>query len=218
MHRALKPSALVLGAVLACLFALSACVKLERQSVDKRFYALDAARPGEALPAPRAGAALLVRRLQMSPRVSGRELVYRMSESGWTADYYNLFFTPPADMLSQDLRAWLGASGLFANVVDPSSLLEPALILEGNVTSLHGDFSVQPAQAVAQMQFLLLDGAGAGRTVLMTRDIRRTAPLAANTPQDVVLALRAAVAACFAELEAALGQAPGPQRVKQPAP
>lgn len=199
--------------VLACALAvctLSACVKLDRPPADKRFFALDAARPGESVNAPK-GPALMVRRLQVSPRLSGRELVYRVGESGWTADYYNLFFTPPADMLSQDLRAWLRASGLYSNVVDPGSLLEPRLILEGNVTSLHGDLTGKPGTAVVEMQFLLLDNAGAERRVLLTRQLHASVPLAGATPQDLVLALRGAVAQCFGELEAALRQVPAPQ-------
>lgn len=207
----------ILTVLAACLPVLSSCVKLERQPVDKRFYSLDVARPGEAVPAPKAGAALLVRRLQVSPRVAPRELVYRMGESGWTADYYNLFFVPPADMLSQDLRTWLRTSGLYANVVDPASLLEPTLVLEGNVVGLHGDFSQSPAQAVVEMQFLLLDNAGAERAVLLTRDIRRTAPLAGNSPQELVRALRVAVGECFGELEGALRQIPARASAKAPA-
>lgn len=206
MRKSLKSAMLLLlGCVLATAFF--GCVKMDRPPVDKRLYALDVARPGEAVPAAK-GPALMVRRLQISPRVSGRELVYKVGESGWTADYYNLFFTPPADMLSQDLRGWLSASGLYSNVVDPGSLLEPRLILEGNVTSLHGDLTAKPGVAVVQMQFLLLDNAGAERRVLLTRDLKATAPLAGATPQDLVLALRGAVAQCYGELEAALRQVP----------
>lgn len=209
MRKNVKPAILLLCCALAAA-ALLGCVKLDRPPVDKRFFALDVARPGEAVNAPK-GPALLVRRLQISPRAARRELVYKVGESGWTADYYNLFFTPPADMLSQDLRAWLRASGLYANVVDPGSLLEPRLILEGNVTSLYGDLTTKPGAAVVQMQFLLLDNAGAERRVLLTREFQASVPLAGATPQDLVLALRAAVAQCFGELERALRQVPAPK-------
>lgn len=200
----------ILFLVLALALALLAsCVKLERQPVDKRFYSLDVVRAA-APPASEATSTrtLLVRRVHMSPRCAGRELVYRMGESNWTADYYNTFFVSPADMLSQDLRAWLAASRLYANVVDPGSLVEPELILEGNVTSLHGDFFAKPAQAVVEMQFLLLQNAGAEHRVLLTRNVRRTAPLAGNTPQELVRALQSAVAGAFTDLESALRSAP----------
>lgn len=196
-----------MSVLLAALLLLGSCVKLEQQPVDKRFYALEVARPGAAVTTYASPATLLVRRMQVSQRVASRELVYRTGESAWTADFYNLYFVLPADMLTQDLRAWLGSSGLFANVVDPSSLLSPGYVLEGNVSGLHGDFAARPAQAVAEMQFLLLKNDGAERHVLLTRSIRKTVPLAANTPAELVRALRQAVAEVNGELEGAIREA-----------
>jgi cholesterol transport system auxiliary component len=198
-------------ALAVALLLLGSCVKLEQLPVEKRFYALEVARPGPALTTVATPAALLVRRMQISPRAAGRELVYRTGESAWTADYYNLFFVAPADMLTQDLRTWLGAAGLFANVIDPSSLVQPGYILEGNVSALHGDFAPGsgkgPAQAVAEMQFLLLRVSGGERSVVLTRDIRKTVPLTANSPAELVRSLRQAVTEVNAELEGALREA-----------
>ncbi|MBI5520306.1 MAG: membrane integrity-associated transporter subunit PqiC [Desulfovibrio sp.] len=193
-----------LAAILALVCA-AACVKLERQPVEKRFYALEVARPAgaEAAQAPAPGV-LLVRRLHVSPRLSGKELVYRTAPSVWSADYYNVYFVSPADMLTQDLRAWLASARLCSEVVDPSSLAAHQYILEGNVTSLHGDLAEKPAQAVVEMQFLLLKGGGDERAVLMTKQYRRSAPLASNSPQELVRAQREAVAAVYAALEADL--------------
>ncbi|MDO9630637.1 MAG: ABC-type transport auxiliary lipoprotein family protein, partial [Humidesulfovibrio sp.] len=193
------------------LLLLGSCVKLEQKPLDKHFYALEVARPGAALTTFASPETLLVRRLQVAPRVSGRELVYRTGNSTWTADFYNLFFVIPADMLTQDLRSWLGRAGLFANVIDPSSLVLPGYILEGNVSALYGDFAPGsgkgPAQAVVEMQFLLLKNTAGERKVVMTRDIRKTVPLAANTPEALVLALRQAVTEVNTELETALREA-----------
>lgn len=201
----------LLLALFLSLMALGSCVKLEQKALDKRFYALEVARPGAVGSTFATPETLLVRRLQVSPRVSGRELVYRTGESAWTADFYNLFFVIPADMLTQDLRAWLRDAGLFANVIDPSSLILPGYILEGNVSGLHGDFAPADgkghAQAVAEMQFLLLRNTAGERNVVMTRDIRKTVPLAANTPAALVRALRQAVTEVNAELEVAIREA-----------
>jgi len=213
LHGKFWNSLALLLALSFSLMVLGSCVKLEQKPLDKRFYALEVARPGAsgsafAFATPDT---LLVRRLQVSPRVSGRELVYRTGESAWTADFYNLFFVIPADMLTQDLRAWLRDAGLFANVVDPSSLILPGYILEGNVSGLHGDFAPAngkgPAQAVAEVQFLLLKNTEGVRNVVMTRDIRKTVPLAANTPAALVRALRQAVIEVNAELEVAIREA-----------
>lgn len=197
------------AAILAVFLALplaASCVKLERQPVEKRFYALETVRPAPPAGAVSAAspATLLVRRLHVAPRAAGRELVYRTAPSAWTADYYNMFFVTPADMLTQDLRAWMTASGVCANVVEPSSLAVPDYILEGNVSALHGDFAAKPPQAVVEMQFLVLRAKGDERQVLLTREYRKTAPLSGNTPQELVRALREAVAGAYADLEADL--------------
>jgi cholesterol transport system auxiliary component len=199
----------VLIALCLALPLAASCVKLERQPIEKRFYALETVRPGALVPATKAQspAVLLVRRLTTSSRLAGRELVYRTAPSAWTADYYNVFFVAPADMLTQDLRAWLTASGQWANVVDPSSLVTPSHILEGNITGLYADFAASPPQAVAEGQFLLLSGGPDERRVLLTRQYRTTAPVVSRTPQEVVRAERQAVTALFAQLEADLRQA-----------
>jgi cholesterol transport system auxiliary component len=194
--------AVILILALAC---LAACVKLERQPLEKRLYALETVRPSTESGTAVSAQAVLVRRLAVSPRVSGRGLVYRTGESAWSADYYNEFFVAPADMLTQDLRAWLGASRLFAEVLDPGSLAAHGYILEGNVTSLYGDLA--PAQggprAVAEMQFLLLKS-GDERQVALSRGYSESAPMAANTPQELVRALREATGRIYARLEADL--------------
>lgn len=196
----------VLAAILAVILVLplaAACVKLERQPIEKRFYALETERP-VGVGQSSAPGVLLVRRLHVSPRIAGRELVYRTAPGVWSADYYNVYFVTPADMLTQDLRTWLAASRLCSEVVDPSSLAAHDYILEGNVTSLHGDLAAKPSQAVVEMQFLLLKGGGDERKVLLTRDYRMTAPLSSNTPQELIRAQREAVAAMYAALEADL--------------
>ena len=93
---------------------------------------------------------------------------------------------------------------VFANVVDPASLAPSGYILEGNVSALHGDFAVKPAQAVAEMQFILLKNTPGERQVVLTREYSRRVPLAANTPQELVRALREAVSGVYAGLEADL--------------
>jgi cholesterol transport system auxiliary component len=187
---------------LICLAAV-ACVKLERQPLEKRLYALETVRPGVVQGRPACPEGLLARRLVVSARSAGRELVYRTGESAWNADYYNLFFVSPADMLTQDLRAWLASADLFGEVLDPGSLAPYGYILEGNVTALYGDFAAKPPQAVAEMQFLLLRN-GDERRIVLSRGYRRTAPLAASTPQELVRALREATGGIYAALEADL--------------
>lgn len=204
MRRSVFPTIL---AVMTLALACAACVKLQRQPLDKHYYALEVSRPASASGVPTPALTpetLLVRRLEAAPRIAGRELVYRTAPTAWTADFYNQFFVTPADMLTQDLRAWLSSARVFATVVDPASLAPSRYSLEGNVSALHGDFAVNPPRAVAEMQFMLLEDAPGGRRIVFTREYRRTAPLSARTPQALVTALRQAVTGVYAGLEADL--------------
>jgi cholesterol transport system auxiliary component len=173
---------------------------LKRPPVEKRYYDLEVRRSGTQ--APRAGAPLLgVRRVQVSPRYEGRELVYRTGPADFASDYYNLFFVSPAQMLTQDLRQWLDRSGLFARVVDAGSLARPDLTLEANVAVFCGDYAEKPGKAVVEMQFLLLDEHSPDMAMLFSRDYRRETALAGSEPKDLVAGLRQAVSAIYADLE-----------------
>lgn len=188
--------------LLAALLLVSGCLGgvLNRPSAEKRFYNLEAERPQAEVPRP-GGKVLAVRRLSVSPRYEGRELVYRTGETAFAADFYNLFFVPPAQMLTQDLRQWLGRSGLLATVVDTGSLARADLSLEGNVAALYGDYSGGKGLAVAEMQFLVLDERAPETPILFSRTYRREVPVAPGDPKALVLGLRRAVSAIYGELE-----------------
>lgn len=189
-----------------CGMLLAGCLVPERKPVEKRYYNLEIAREDRAQNAA-ADRALKVRRLAISPRYAGRELVYKTGETAFESDFYNEFFIPPAEMLTQDLRAWLDRSGLFAHVLDPASLAQAGLVLEGAVNALYGDFSRRPPVAVAKLQFFLIDERSAEGAILFSRDYAREVALDAGSPRDLVLGLRAAVRDVFASLEADLREA-----------
>jgi cholesterol transport system auxiliary component len=104
-------------------------------------------------------------------------------------------------MLTQDLRQWLGRSGLLATVVDTGSLARADLSLEGNVAALYGDYSGGEGLAVAEMQFLVLDERAPETPILFSRTYRREVPVAPGDPKALVLGLRRAVSAIYGELE-----------------
>ena len=64
----------LLGALL--LAATAGCGSLDKPYPDRRYYVLDAARPGPSL-TPRADTTLIVRRVWVSPEYQGTSLVYR---------------------------------------------------------------------------------------------------------------------------------------------
>lgn len=187
--------------VLALCLLASGCAGLNKPALEKHYYDITPARPEALAPAvsPSFGA-LKVRRLSVSPMHSGREMVYRTSENGYSSDFYNGFFVAPADMLSQGLRRWLGESGLFAHVVAPSSLVAGELVLEGNLVALYGDYSGAP-EAVATMEFLLLDESRPEVEIVFSSVYSRRVSMSAASPDRLAEGLQRAVAEVYAALE-----------------
>lgn len=186
--------------ILAACLALSGCLNLQKPVLEKRYYNIQPQR-AQAKGYPLCGSALRLQRLRVSPRFTGRELVYKTESGLYESDFYNAFFIPPADMLTQDLLDWLGKANLFAHVVDPSSLVETDLTLEGAVNSLYGDYSQSPPRAVLEMQFFLLDQNAFGDAILLSKDYSESVALRGHDPKDLVNALQDAARDIFARLE-----------------
>ena len=168
---------------------------------EKRFFVLHAERTGapRATPAP---GVCKVKRLTVSPGFTSREIVYRVGQDAFETDYYNLFHSAPADLLSQAVRHWVDDAGLFEHVAEPRSDLRPFYLLEGNVVTLHGDFSdPDNPVAVLEMQFFLLKDEDFDYRIRMDADFRREIPIADKSAAGVVEALNIALAQILAELE-----------------
>lgn len=155
---------------------LSACVKLERGSLEKCYFNLEPFR-AEVQGPPLVEGVLCVQRLRVSPGFSNRELIYKTGKSLLEADFYNLFFVQPSDMITYGLRNWLDRSRLFSYVVDPASLLQASWTLEGAVNLLYGDFTKSPPVAVVKMQVFLLDNSSSNNNILFSRDYEEQVPL-----------------------------------------
>jgi len=192
---------LLLGLCALLLAALGGCMGgLKHPPVEKRHFDLQVKR-GEAKPPRAGGPTLAVRRVMVSPRYDGREMVYRTGPTDFSSDFYNLYFVSPSQMLGQDLRQWLAQSGVFGHVLDSATLVRPDLTLETNAAVFCGDYSMKPGKAVVEMQFLLLDERDPDTPVIFSRDYRREEPLTGGEPRDLVEGLRRAVAGIYGDLE-----------------
>lgn len=190
---------------------LTACAGLPtREAPVKRYYVLETPRPDKPT-STRAEGVLKVRTLRIAPRYDDKEMVIRTGPSRFESDYYNLFFAPLGPMLAGEVSRHLGGSGVFANVIPASSRAEADLILEGNVTALHADYTSQP-KAVMEIQFLLLRESGNDPVIEFHRDYRREVPLSGRGPDAVVAGLDAALGAVLSALAADLDARPTPLR------
>jgi cholesterol transport system auxiliary component len=81
-----------------------------------------------------------VKNFSIDTTFSTKSLVYRKGQSEYETDFYNQFLVKPDDMITEKTRSWLAESGLFKWVLEPGSYTDATHVLEGNITTLYGDF------------------------------------------------------------------------------
>ena len=185
------------------LLLIAGCVDLKAPAAERRFYALDVARPGAA----KAGAGptvLKVRRIQVSRAFEGTEFVYRTSDAGYEADFYRAFFTPPASQVTETARRWMSAAGLFGHVVEAASVAPETHVLEGNLAALYADLRGEVPKAVVELQVTLLSAAG---EIRLHRSHKREVAAASTSADALIAAWSRGLGEILAEAEKDLAKA-----------
>jgi cholesterol transport system auxiliary component len=191
---------LVLGLTLVA----AGCGALRREYPERQQFVLEVTPPETS--DPPAGAPVLgVSRFRTSPLLAGTSFVYRTGDQTFESDFYNVFWTPPAAMVANETGRWLRASGIFGEVVDPTSLTPRAYALEGAIAELYGDYRTpgQPA-AVMGLRFALMDVQGKEPKVLFHKDYSVSHPIAAGTPSALAAGWNEELAEILAALESDL--------------
>lgn len=183
--------------------ALSAtgCSLLRRPLPERQQFVLEAARP-DVVPTPAAGPLVLLRPFRPSPRLDGPRFVYRLGTERFVSDFYHVFWSVPEDLVADQARRWLDASGLFGAVVDGATTARPAYLLEGALAELYADFSTgSPANAVIAMRFALIDVARVPTAVSFHRDYTAETVAASDAPEDIVRAWNTGLAEILTSFE-----------------
>ncbi len=197
----------ILLLVLTVALTMTACVKLGGKPLDKRYFQITPVRSGEPV-ATSSDLVLKVRRLSISDLYNTRELVYREAGGRIDSDFYNMFFVTPDNMITTELRSWLGASGLFAHIIEPGSMVVPNLTLEGVLNSLYGDYSTDAPVAVVEMQFFVVDESTQDNSIVFSNTYIQRIPMSQADPQQLVQAMTKGVQTIFTDLEKDLATAP----------
>ncbi len=172
--------------LVAVILGVGGCIRLAKGSPEKHYYALEVARPAES-PVPRKGAILKIRKLRISPRFEGTEIVYRTSEARYRSDFYNEWFIAPSAMVTQQLQSWLTNARLFQHVVDTSSSLEAGYLLEGAVNALYADLRLNGSpKAVLTMQIVLIRDRPAHEEIVFRREYQEAMDVADSSPDELV--------------------------------
>lgn len=188
--------------VLLGLGALGGCSVLPQPSyVQQTQWPLVVRRPESLPPRPR-GRVLVVRSLQAAPGLEQRGLQWLRPNGSVHVDFYNQWAVSPAQGVTDDLRRWLAASGLFAAVVAPDSGLLPDLSLEGELTTFIADPRTLTAHAAVAL--VLVDAHPSPARVLLQKTISSDARMPSDTPAGVAEALVAALTDVLRQTEAVL--------------
>jgi cholesterol transport system auxiliary component len=194
---------LVAPVLLLSLFC-SGCVSLERSYPEKRYFVIDIG-DGAQPPNTTGDQTLLVSSLRISPRYADKSFVYRTSDSGYEADFYNQFLTPPDTMLSEEVRKGLAAAPVFKYVIGPASQLQPNFVLEGSVNALYGDFrNLNGPSAVLEIEFYLHNEDSTNPGIVLQKRYAKTVALTGRSPEALVKGWSQALGSIVADLSADL--------------
>lgn len=170
--------------ILCCAVLLTVgCFSVKKEFPEKREFLIDVARDGEARAAANE-AILVVRPFRISPAYQEQMFVYRMDVGEYETDFYNIFMVSPEAIIAQEAEEWLGKAGIFKNVVDSSSLVEPTHALEGSIVRIYGDFSETP-KAVMEIQIALVALEGKPG-IIMHKTYISEKPIDSDQPQDLI--------------------------------
>jgi len=204
-NRAIRPSRF-LTFLTSCLFAVASFAGGCAGSSDRneQHFILEAVRQGGPVQ-PVADGSLEVHRFSIDAAFMTKNLVYRLGEFKYEADYYRQFLVPPGTMIADRTRDWLADSGLFRIVLPVGSRIVPTYTLEGNVTALYGDFADETApSAVMEIRVFLLENAGGQEKVVFSETYRATAPVSSRATDDFIDALNRSLMEILIRLEADL--------------
>ncbi len=96
----------------------------------------------------------------------------------------------------------MAGSGLFKQVLDPSSLLDSAYVLEGAVTALYGDYRVNTApKAILEIQFFLLQQTAVSPKIIFQSQYHKEEHFKNNTPDALIKSWNAAFNQILTEFE-----------------
>ena len=165
-----------LAALLLCAVALPACSALSQPYPAKAHFTID---PGSPDPAgadakPSLQGVLGLERVRVSEPYRSAQFIYRTGPSATEEDFYNVFITPPEEILSATSTDWFVKSRIANATIDLPSPLDCKFTADIEVSELFVDFSKDPAhpKAVISAQFFLLEDNGSVRSIIVQKSTR----------------------------------------------
>ena len=175
---------------------------LRQPNPSKQSFLLEPVRAGEAR-AESSPVQLRLRNIQVAAPFEGKGFVYRTSELGYKADFYNEFLTAPRTLIAGQLQMWLGASKVFRNMLPPGGSIEATHALDGNVSALYGDFQNPSApKAVLAAEFFITSDRVSPPAIVFHKSYRQDVAIDGRQPEALAKGWTLALEKVFAALEA----------------
>ena len=152
----------------------------------KQQYVLGARRDAEKI-SPVGTSVVKVRPFRVSNRFDCKTFLYRTDEMSYESDFYHEFLGLPGPIITEEVKEWLAASGLFSNVIDTGSRAEGRFVLEGNVLALYGDYTDKDnPQAVIEIHFLLINTTISAGSIVFDETYESVVPLESSRSEALV--------------------------------
>lgn len=133
----------------------------------------------------------------------GKSLVYRLSDTRYEKDFYNVYLIYPRDMVANATRDWLVKSHGFEQVVEQSTVFFPKYQLQGVIDEFYGDYRDQPT-AVVSIQFYASSSFSSNNYLFSSPRISKRVALRDKSPLALVDGQQQALAEILTELESRL--------------
>lgn len=141
-------------ALLLISLCLTACVS--STYLAKQQYMLQAKHPLVKAAQP-VNASLTIEPTLASPPYNNVQFIYRLKNSAYLTDYYNIFMTEPSTQITAALTNFLQESNVFKNVTSADMTLPADYTLKTQLTKLYADYTQDTRpKAVMEIQFILL--------------------------------------------------------------
>jgi ABC-type uncharacterized transport system auxiliary subunit len=188
-------------ALLLAVFTLVGTGCLSRPALVRQTFALASPAPS-TLTTNRGEGVLALRSCAVSPLFESRAFVYRTGGEAYEQDPYAGFMVSPNNALAIPIRGYLRDAGVFRDVVEPGSLVQPDRLLEVYVSELYGDLRTpgKPAAVLAAQFVFFRSGSGTSPAVFLDKTYSRRIPLKENTAVSVVAGWNQALAEIMAEV------------------
>ncbi|MBI2871432.1 MAG: hypothetical protein HYY14_06985 [Candidatus Omnitrophica bacterium] len=188
-------------ALLALGLTLTSCASLKPSYPRKSSYVLEVTREGPPS-MPVQGMFLKIRTLRPAPQFDQKGFVYKTEPLTFKSDYYNEFYVSPPALITDEIKKWVTASGLFEKVLPKESLLEATHTMEGEILELFGDYTAPDTpQAVMTIKLVFLEQGTSPPTVLFEKSYRKNPALKTKSVGGLVEAWNEALEEILTDFE-----------------